>query len=106
LDINLFADAVRLRKRLEKKGLSEEQIESSTENIDTYCFRNNIRFVEFVDTINKLSALSDSFGIQLDKLPKHIQEEENRLEALREQIRSTTHKRDRLLRVRFNHSGS
>jgi 5'(3')-deoxyribonucleotidase len=45
-----------------------------------------------------LSALSDSFGIQLDKLPKHIQEEENRLEALGEQIRSTTQKRDRLLK--------
>jgi hypothetical protein len=74
LDINLFAGAVRLRKMLEKKGLSEEQIESLTENIDTHCFRHKIRFVEFVDTINKLSALSDSFGIQLDQLPKHIQE--------------------------------
>jgi hypothetical protein len=28
LDINLFAGAVRLRKRLEKKGLSEEQLNS------------------------------------------------------------------------------
>lgn len=52
LDINLFAGAVRLRKMLEKKGLSEEQIESLTENIDTHCFRHNIRFAEFVDTIN------------------------------------------------------
>jgi hypothetical protein len=45
-----------------------------------------------------LSALSDSFGIQLDELPKHIQEEENRLEALKEQFKSTTQKRDRLLK--------
>jgi hypothetical protein len=28
LDINLFAGAVRLRKRLDKKGLSEEQLNS------------------------------------------------------------------------------
>jgi hypothetical protein len=45
-----------------------------------------------------LSALSDSFGIQLDQLPKQIQEEENRLEALRERIKSTIRKRDRTLK--------
>jgi 5'(3')-deoxyribonucleotidase len=98
LDINLFAGAVRLRKTLEKKGLSEEQIESFIENIDTHCFRHNIRFAEFVDTINELSALSDSFGIQLNQLPKHIQEEEIRLKALKEQIKSARQKRDRLLK--------
>jgi 5'(3')-deoxyribonucleotidase len=98
LDINLFAGAVRLRKTLEKKGLSEELIESFIENIDTHCFRHNIRFAEFVDTINELSALSDSFGIQLNQLPKHIQEEEIRLKALKEQIKSARQKRDRLLK--------
>jgi hypothetical protein len=39
LDVNLFASAVRLRKILEKKGLTEQQIESFIENIDIRCFR-------------------------------------------------------------------
>ena len=37
-DVNTFASSIRLQRKLEQKGLNEEQIESFVENIDVHCF--------------------------------------------------------------------
>lgn len=89
LDLGLFSSAVRLRKILERKGLNENQIESLIESIDIHCFKSNIRFEEFIELINNVSAISESTRIPLSQLPKQIMEEEKKLKDLREEIRST-----------------
>jgi hypothetical protein len=99
LDPSSFSSAVRLRKILEKKkGLNEERIESLIEIIDIHCFKSKTRFEEFIDAINKVSSLSESFRIPLSQLPKQIAEKEKKLKDLREEIRSTEEKNDRILK--------
>jgi vacuolar-type H+-ATPase subunit I/STV1 len=99
LDSSSFSSAVRLRKILEKKkGLSEEQIESLVETIDIHCFKGKTRFKEFIDAINKVSSLSESFRIPLSQLPEQITEKEKELKDLREEIRSTEEKSDGILK--------
>jgi hypothetical protein len=39
VDVNTFASSIRLQRKLEQNGLSEEQIESFVENMDVHCFK-------------------------------------------------------------------
>jgi chromosome segregation ATPase len=41
---------------------------------------------EFINTINKVSVLSDSLGIPIDEIPKYIRQEEERLKEIRQEI--------------------
>jgi hypothetical protein len=97
LDVNLFASAVRLRKILEKKELTEQQIESFIENIDIHSFRHGITFQEFTNALDKVCALSDEFRIQLDQLPQHITEQEKKLQMLRIEVRDIIQKKNKAL---------
>jgi hypothetical protein len=98
LDLGLFSSAIRLRKILERKGLSEEQIESLIESIEIHCFKSNTRFEGFIELINKLATISESSRIPLSQLPKQIREKEKKLKDLKEKIRSTEEKNDRILK--------
>jgi arsenate reductase-like glutaredoxin family protein len=97
LDVNLFASAVRLRKILEKKGLTEQKIESFIENIDIHSFRHGITFQGFTNAVDKVCALSDQFRIQLDQLPQHITEQEKKLQMLRIEVRDIIQKKNKAL---------
>jgi hypothetical protein len=54
VDVNTFASSIRLQRKLEQKGLSEEQIESFMENVDVHCFRCGLKPEEFINTVNKI----------------------------------------------------
>jgi transcriptional regulator with XRE-family HTH domain len=86
LDLSVFASSIRLQKRLDEMGLNEDQIESLIENINTYCFKHGLTIEEFVNIINKVSALSENLGMPVDQLPNHITQEELELEKLRGEI--------------------
>lgn len=59
LDVNLLPSSVKLRKRLDKRGLNERQIDSLIEAIDVHCFRRGVTVEEFINTIQNVSSLSD-----------------------------------------------
>ena len=63
LEITLLPSSVRLRKRLEERGVNEMKIDSLIETIDVHCFRRGIAVEQFVDTIQYVSSLSDKLGI-------------------------------------------
>ena len=63
LEITLLPSSVRLRKRLEERGLNEMKIDSLIETIDVHCFRLSIAVEQFVDTIQYVSSLSKNLGI-------------------------------------------
>ena len=54
VDVKSFASSIRLQRKLEQKGLSEEQIESFMENVDVHCFRCGLKPEEFINTVNKI----------------------------------------------------
>jgi hypothetical protein len=48
LDINDFASSVRLKKILNRLGLTEEKLELLIEQVNTYCFKHEVDVKEFV----------------------------------------------------------
>ena len=86
VDVNTFASSIRLQRKLEQKGLNEEQIESLIEYVEVYCFCHDLKPEEFINTINKVSVLSDNLGIPIDEIAEYIRQEEERLKEIRQEI--------------------
>jgi hypothetical protein len=86
VDVNTFASSIRLQRKLEEKGLNEEQIESLIEYVDVYCFCHDLKPEEFINTINKVSVLSDNLGIPVHEIAEYIRQEEGRLKEIRQEI--------------------
>ena len=86
VDVNTFASSIRIQRKLEQKGLNEEQIESLIEYVDVYCFCHDLKPEEFINTINKVSVLSDNLGIPIDEIAEYIRQEEERLKEIRQEI--------------------
>jgi wobble nucleotide-excising tRNase len=86
VDVNSFASSIRLQRKLDEKGLSEERIESFVENMDDHCFKRDLKPEEFVNTINKVSVLSDNLEISVDELPEYVNQEQERLKDIRQEI--------------------
>lgn len=97
LDITLLPSSVRLRRRLEERGLIEMQIDSLIEAIDVHCFRRGIAVEQFVDTIQEISALLDSLEIPVNELPQFIAKEKEQIEILKQVSRDTKSKTRKFL---------
>ena len=97
LDITLLPSSVRLRRRLEERGLNEMQIDSLIEAIDVHCFRRGIAVEQFVDTIQEISALLDSLEIPVNELPQFIAKEKEEIEILKQVSRDTKSKTRKFL---------
>ena len=97
LDVNLLPSSVRLRKRLEERGLIEEQIDSLIENIDVHCFKCGMTAEQFVVTVQDISALSDNLAIPVDKLPQFIAKKKEEYESHKREVRDVIKKRRKLL---------
>jgi transcriptional regulator with XRE-family HTH domain len=72
LDLSVFASSIRLQKRLDEMGLNEEQIESLIENINTYCFKRELTYEEFINIIERISTLSQNLGMPVDQMANYI----------------------------------
>jgi hypothetical protein len=97
LDVNLLPSSVRLRKRLEERGLNEKQVDSLIETIDVHCFRRGVTVEEFVNTIQNISSLSDDLGIPLDQLPQYVATQKEELENQIRAVKEMKTKRRKLL---------
>jgi DNA-binding transcriptional MerR regulator len=86
VDVKSFASSIRIQRKLDEKELSEEQIESLLEDIDVHCFCSGLKPEEFVNTINKISALSNNLGIPVDEIPEYMAQEHERLNKIRQEI--------------------
>jgi hypothetical protein len=87
-DVRSFAPAVRLQSKLEERGLNEEQIDSLIENIDVHCLKRGLKPEEFVNTIDDVSALSDSLSVPVDKMPTYINQGRIEVEKINQEIKS------------------
>jgi transcriptional regulator with XRE-family HTH domain len=56
LNLPLLASSIRLKKKMDKMGLSEEEVDS-LENIDTYCFKRRLTAEQFVNIIDSIFDL-------------------------------------------------
>ena len=72
LEIFSFAASMRLRRLLEGLEITEDQIESLLEEINIYCFKQQITPKDFVLKINEVSDLAMDLQTQIHKLPSFV----------------------------------
>ncbi len=72
LDINYFAQAVRLKKVLDRLELSEEKIAVFLEEVNIHCFRQEINTTEFISKIDEISNLVKNLDFSMYNIPSYI----------------------------------
>ena len=97
LDLDVFANSIRLKKKMDEMGINEDQIETLIENINIHCFKRGLSAEKFVNTINKVSALSENIGMPLDQLPNYIMQQELELVNLRDETEGAKSKQRQVL---------
>ena len=83
LEIFSFAASIRLRRLLEQLQITEDQIESFLEELEIYCFKQQIIPKDFVLKIKDVSDLAMELKTPIHKLPSFINQlsiQKNRLE--------------------------
>jgi hypothetical protein len=78
-NINQFASSIRVQRVLERHDLVGGQIELLVAVAAKYCFQKGIDTKKFVEHIHEVCILAEKSGIDLEKLPAHIQEKEREL---------------------------
>jgi hypothetical protein len=97
LDLDVFASSIRLKKKMDEMGINEDQIETLIENVNIHCFKRGLSAEEFVNTVNKVCALSDRLEMPLDQLPNYITQQELELVKLRDETEGAKTKQRQVL---------
>jgi hypothetical protein len=83
LDLSVLADSIRLENKIDEMDLSGDLVESFIENINIHCFKRRLIAGEFINIINKVSALSKNLGIPVEHLPDYIEQKKSAGESER-----------------------
>ncbi|MEJ7640632.1 MAG: hypothetical protein WKF36_00390 [Candidatus Nitrosocosmicus sp.] len=72
IDLNHFAPAVRLNKKLNGLGFTEDNIEKLLDEINIHCYSNNRDEKEFVSNMDEVFNLAFSLDISPHDIPSYI----------------------------------
>lgn len=87
-DINIFSSAIRHRKILYEKGITDDQIDSLIENVGEHCFKKQIRVEHFVKLVQEVAETLLKYDCSINELPELIAEKQVELIELQEKIGS------------------
>ncbi len=94
IDVNYFASSVRLNKKLNRLGLTEDKIEKLLDEINIYCYSYQRDEKEFVSNIDEVFNLASSLDISpydipsyINKNTMHLKELDKKIEEKEERIR-------------------
>jgi transcriptional regulator with XRE-family HTH domain len=97
-DINIFSSAIRHRKILHERGITDDQIDSLIENVDEHCFKREIRVEHFVSLVQEVAETLLKYDCPIDALPQLTAEKQVELIELQQTIDSLKSSRLGLLR--------
>jgi transcriptional regulator with XRE-family HTH domain len=97
LDLSVLASSIRIKNKLDKMGVNEDQIDSLIDNANTHCFKRGLTGEEFLNIINKIVVLSQKLRMPVDELPNHIIQQELELEQVEAEIKDVNMKKDLVL---------
>ncbi len=86
IDVNYFASSVRLNKKLNRLGLTEDRIEKLLDEINIYCYSYQRDEKEFVSNIDEVFNLASSLDISPYDIPSYINKNTMRLMELDKKI--------------------
>jgi hypothetical protein len=87
-DINTFSSAIRHRKILYDKGITDDQLDSLIENVDEHCFKKQIRVEHFVKLVQEVAETLLKYDCSINDLPELIAEKQVELIDLEQTIKS------------------
>src|SRR6187549_100803 len=87
-DINIFSSAIRHRKILNERGITDDQIDSLIENVDEHCFKKQIRVEHFVKLVQEVAETLLKYDCPINALPELIAEKQVELIELEQTIES------------------
>jgi hypothetical protein len=87
-DINIFSSAIRHRKILYEKGITDDQIDSLIENVDELCFKKQISVEHFVKLVQEVAETLLKYDCPIDALPELTAEKQVELIELEQTIES------------------
>jgi hypothetical protein len=71
LDVNHFASTARLKKVLDRIGLPEEKLELLLEEINIYCFKQEMDEKEFVSKMDDMFQMANDLDILIPDVGKN-----------------------------------
>ena len=86
LDLYQLGASMRLKRKLDKINLPEEQIENVLEQMSIHCFQEDTDIEEFFVQIDKVTQISNTLGISIFDIPEIIEREKRELARLDELI--------------------
>ncbi|MGA9743366.1 MAG: hypothetical protein WBQ16_02000 [Nitrososphaeraceae archaeon] len=87
-DINIFSSAIRHRKILNERGITDDQIDSLIENVDEHCFKKQIRVEQFVKLVQEVAETLLKYDCPINALPELTAEKQVELIELEQTIES------------------
>ncbi len=87
-DQDIFSSAVRHRNMLYERGLTDEQIDDTIENIDEHCFKRGITFNSFVELVQNASLFSQKYSCSIEEIDAIRTQKEDEVERLKTEARS------------------
>jgi hypothetical protein len=96
-DINTFSSAIRHRKILYDKGITDDQIDSLIEYVDEHCFKKQIRIEHFVKLVQEVAETLLKYDCSINELPELIAEKQVELSDLKQTIKSLKSSKAELL---------
>jgi hypothetical protein len=86
LDLYQLGASMRLKRKLDKINLPEEQIENVLEQMSIHCFQEDTDIGQFFVQIDKVTQVSNILGISIFDIPEIIEKEKRELARLDELI--------------------
>lgn len=87
-----FASAVRLVNRLERLGMSVEDMDSLIELMDVHCFKTGQTIVDLIAKVEEVAKIALKSGASLYRLSEYILNQLDKKNGLESQIASLDHK--------------
>jgi hypothetical protein len=86
LDLYQLGASMRLKRKLDKINLPEEQIENVLERMSIHCFQEDTDIEQFFVQIDKVTQISNTLGISIFDISEIIEREKRELARLDELI--------------------
>jgi hypothetical protein len=87
MDLKLLSSSIRLKRKLDERSLTEEQLESFIQSVDNYCFKQGYTPEELISIINNIATCSDKFEIAPDKIIHYLIQRYLELKQIKNQLK-------------------
>ena len=98
LSIQSFASSIRLNRLLTNLHLPEDKLEAFIQNVDVYCFKDELSHEVFIDRVNEACNFASERGVPIGELAQSITGAKRELEGLRNETQVAVERKAEAIR--------